>query len=110
FVSRDDFPHSMKGLYAESELILGTQNSNYGQVFQQFVRKHLTSLPRSSSVLILGDARNNLNDPGLESLREIRNWVKNIYWLNPEPISSWGAGDSEMRQYAQFCESSHHIE
>ncbi|PWA13450.1 hypothetical protein DCC39_00740 [Pueribacillus theae] len=110
FVSREDFPHSMKGLYSESNLVLGSGNSDYGQVFGQFVEKHLPELARSSSVLILGDARNNGRDPGLDAFKAIRNWVKKVYWLNPEPTSSWGSGDSVMSQYAELCDSAHYIE
>lgn len=109
FVSREDFPRSMGELYSESDLVLGTSNSDYGQVFEQFVKKHLSDLAKSSSVIILGDARNNGRDPGLDALKTIRNWVKKVYWLNPEPTSAWNYGDSVMNQYVGLCDSAHYI-
>jgi len=26
-----------------------------------------------------------------------------VIWLNPEPMSFWGLGDSEMKRYAPYC-------
>lgn len=110
FVSREDFPRSMSNLYSECDFVLGTSNSDYGQVFQQFVKKYLHDLAKSSSVIILGDARNNGRDPGLDALKTIRNWVKKVYWLNPEPKTSWRYGDSVMTKYAELCDAAHYIE
>jgi hypothetical protein len=28
---------------------------------------------------------------------------KRIVWLNPEPPTFWGTGDSAMKQYLPFC-------
>lgn len=110
YVSREDFPRSMGNLYSECDLVLNTSNSDYGQVFRQFVKKYLHDLAKSSSVIILGDARNNGRDPGLDALKTIRNWVKKVYWLNPEPKTSWAYGDSVMTQYVALCDSAHYIE
>lgn len=110
YVSREDFPRSMGAIYSECELVLGTSNSDYGQVFQQFVKKYLHDLAKSSSVIILGDARNNGRDPGIDAFKTLRHWVKKVYWLNPEPMSSWGYGDSVMTEYAQLCDSVHYIQ
>lgn len=109
FVSRSDFPYSLKGMYSEANLVMGTPNSHYGQVFQEFVRKFMGDLGRNTAVLILGDARNNSQDPGLEAFRTLRSWVKEIHWLNPEPKESWAFGDSVMYQYMEMCDSAHHI-
>ncbi len=110
YVSREDFPRSMSELYSECNLVLGTSSSDYGQVFQQFVKKYLHDLAKSSSVIILGDARNNGRDPGLDAFKTIKNWVKKVYWLNPEPASSWTYGDSVMKEYAEFCDAVHPIQ
>ena len=64
----------------------------------------LESLDRKTTVLILGDARNNYNDPQAWALRLIRERVKGIIWLNPEGQWGWGIGDSVMPLYAPPCD------
>jgi uncharacterized protein with von Willebrand factor type A (vWA) domain len=54
--------------------------------------------------MILGDARNNYNDPQAWALRMIRERVKGIIWLNPEGQWGWGIGDSVMPVYAPACD------
>lgn len=29
--------------------------------------------------------------------------ARRVIWLNPEPVSSWGVGDSEMKRYVPYC-------
>ena len=109
YVSSYDFPKSMKGLYANCSFVSGTDNSNYGHVFEQFVQKYLKDIGRSTSVLILGDARTNGRDPGLDAFRTLRSGVKEVHWLNPEARDSWNYGDSVMTKYIDLCDSVHHI-
>jgi len=55
-------------------------------------------------VLVLGDARNNYNDPQAWAIRQIRERVKGIIWLNPEGQWGWGIGDSVMPLYCPACD------
>ncbi len=55
-------------------------------------------------ILLLGDARNNYNDPQAWAMRQIRERVKGIIWLNPEGQWGWGIGDSVMPMYAPACD------
>ena len=64
----------------------------------------IDSLDRKTTVLILGDARNNYNDPQSWAIRQIRERVKGIIWLNPEGQWGWGIGDSVMPLYAPSCD------
>ncbi len=73
--------------------------SNFGYAFHHFWLNHLSSIDKRTTVLILGDARNNYNDPRAWCLRDIQNKAKNVLWLNPESPSAWGFGDSVMDQY-----------
>jgi len=57
-----------------------------------------------TTLLILGDARNNYNDPQAWALRQMRERVKGIIWLNPEGQWGWGVGDSVMPLYAPHCD------
>jgi uncharacterized protein with von Willebrand factor type A (vWA) domain len=78
--------------------------SDFGYAFSQFVRTELDTLDRRTTILLLGDARNNYNDPQAWALRMIRERVKGLIWLNPEGQWGWGVGDSVMPLYAPACD------
>ena len=78
--------------------------SDFGYAFARFCRESLDRLDRKTTLLILGDARNNYNDPQAWALRQRRERVKGIIWLNPEGQWGWGVGDSVMPLYAPHCD------
>ena len=78
--------------------------SDFGFAFSRFANTELESLDRKTTILILGDARNNYNDHQAWALRLIRERVKGIIWLNPEGQWGWGIGDSVMPMYAPSCD------
>jgi hypothetical protein len=73
--------------------------SNYGHAFHHFWKNFLAAVDNKTTVLVLGDARNNYNDPRAWCLRDVRTKAKNVVWLNPESPSAWGFGDSVMDKY-----------
>jgi len=77
--------------------------SNYGKSFDQFIENHSDALTKKTSVLVLGDARNNSNDPGLESFQKIHDKTKNLFWLNPDKIHLWDWNDSIASLYGHYC-------
>jgi uncharacterized protein with von Willebrand factor type A (vWA) domain len=78
--------------------------SDFGYAFNRFATTELESLDRKTTILLLGDARNNYNDPQAWALRQIRERVKGIIWLNPEGQWGWGIGDSVMPLYTPACD------
>ena len=78
--------------------------SNFGFAFHEFWKNHLSAIDNRTTVLILGDARNNYNDPKAWCLRDIHSKAKNVVWLNPESPSAWGFGDSVMDRYLPYCD------
>jgi uncharacterized protein with von Willebrand factor type A (vWA) domain len=78
--------------------------SDFGFAFARFCRESIDRLDRKTTVLVLGDARNNYNDPQAWALRLIRERVKGVIWLNPEGQWGWGVGDSVMPLYAPHCD------
>ena len=78
--------------------------SDFGYAFSRFVKTELETLDRKTTVLILGDARNNYNDPQAWAIRQIRERVKGVIWLNPEGQWGWGIGDSVMPLYSPACD------
>jgi uncharacterized protein len=79
-------------------------HSNFGYAFRTFVGDHIGAINKRTTVIVLGDARNNYNLPHDWCLREIRQRAKRLIWLNPESRNTWGFGDSEMERYAVHCD------
>ena len=78
-------------------------HSNFGRAFEQFHKNFFSAVNAKTTVLIIGDGRNNYNRPSDWVLREIRQKAKQLIWLNPESRMTWGIGDSEMPHYAPHC-------
>jgi uncharacterized protein with von Willebrand factor type A (vWA) domain len=79
-------------------------HSNFGHAFRSFVSDHIGAINKRTTVIVLGDARNNYNLPHDWCLREIRQRAKRVIWLNPETRNTWGFGDSEMERYQVHCD------
>jgi uncharacterized protein with von Willebrand factor type A (vWA) domain len=91
-------------------------STDYGQAFSDFLRLAGDDLDHRSTVIILGDARNNYGEARTELLRRIYDRSRRVLWLNPEPELAWGGGDSEMNRYrahvhqVAVCNSLQHLE
>ena len=79
-------------------------HSNFGRAFELFHKNYLSAVDSRTTVLIIGDGRNNYNRPNDWVLREIQRKAKQLIWLNPESRMTWGVGDSEMPRYAPHCD------
>jgi uncharacterized protein len=79
-------------------------HSNFGRAFELFYKGHFASVTSKTTVLIIGDGRNNYNRPSDWVLREIQQRAKQLIWLNPENRLTWGVGDSEMPRYLPYCD------
>lgn len=77
--------------------------TDYGRAFRDFAELYGSSLTDRTTVIILGDGRNNYGDPEAGILKMIGERAKRVVWLNPEVPSFWGTGDSAMKQYLPFC-------
>lgn len=81
----------------------GGGSTDYGQALQDFKKICLDDVDNRTTVIILGDARNNYGDPRTDIMKELYDRCKRLIWLNPEPRSSWNLGDAEMRKYSAYC-------
>ena len=81
----------------------GNGSTDYGQMLMDFKSHYLKDVDQKTTIIILGDARNNYGDPKAEILREMYDKAQRLIWLNPEPKSSWTIGDAEMKKYAPCC-------
>lgn len=78
-------------------------STDYGRSLTTFRDTVLPSLGHRSTVLVLGDARGNHRPARAGVLADIAQRAGSVYWLNPEPVSLWGSGDSDARVYAPRC-------
>ena len=78
-------------------------HSDFGRAFKAFHRDFLPAVNKRTTVIILGDGRNNYNLPHDWVLRDVQQRAKQVIWLNPENKMTWGFGDSEMDRYAAYC-------
>jgi uncharacterized protein with von Willebrand factor type A (vWA) domain len=81
----------------------GSGSTDYGQALADFHKHCLDAIDRRTTVIILGDARNNYGDARTDVLKEIYDRARRVIWLNPEARSLWNTGDSEMRHYSPYC-------
>ena len=58
---------------------------------------------RRTTVIFLGDARSNFSEAKPEIMKKIYERSRRVIWMNPEPESFWGTGDSEMKNYRPYC-------
>ena len=104
FFEGGDFTEGMQRMQAEADLVWLDGHSDYGHAFEVFAREHLAALTPRSTVLVLGDARNNYRAANRWALKEIADRSKRLFWLNPEPATSWNSGDSIAADYALVCD------
>lgn len=77
--------------------------TDYGGSLEDFARLAMDDINTQTTVIILGDARNNRGEPRLDILQSIYQRAKQVIWLNPESRKAWGTGDSEMPRYQSAC-------
>jgi uncharacterized protein with von Willebrand factor type A (vWA) domain len=81
---------------------IGFQQTDYGKALEDFCENHLDRVDRHTTVIFLGDGRSNFADPRLDLMHLIQQRARAVIWLNPEPESYWGQGDSVMHRYERF--------
>src|SRR5512132_1892769 len=80
----------------------GHYNTDLGWSLNNFNEEYMSSLNGQTTLLIVGDGRNNYNDPRLDIFSTMSRRASRTIWLNPEPPYLWH-GDSDMPKYAPMC-------
>jgi uncharacterized protein with von Willebrand factor type A (vWA) domain len=94
---------SLEDAMAKTMRDYGNGSTDYGRMLMDFKHQCMSDVNNKTTIIILGDARNNYGDPKSEILREMYDKSKRVIWLNPEPKMSWTVGDAEMKKYAPCC-------
>jgi uncharacterized protein len=79
-------------------------NSDYGNVFATFKKKHLENMRGKPAIIIMGDGRNNYNEANDWALEEIRERAGYMLWLTPEERDIWQRGDCLIDLYGSYCD------
>jgi len=96
---KDAKPEEAMDIATQSGVISLASNSNYGNAFAEFTRGYLGSVTRRTTVLIIGDGRNNHNAANAWALEDLKRKARRVVWICTEPRQNWGFGDSEMLTY-----------
>jgi hypothetical protein len=104
FEGVDDPAEAVHRINTEADVVWVDGHSDYGHALTVFWERWGEELTPRTSVLLLGDARNNYHASHAWVLEEMRQRVRHIYWLNPEPRSYWNSGDSIVGEYATWCD------
>jgi uncharacterized protein len=87
----------------------GYYATNLGRGLDDFCAKFLDAIDGRTTVIFLGDGRNNQNDPRLDLFERIKRRARRVVWFNPEEDYLWGTGDSDMLHYAPLCDTVHQV-
>lgn len=93
-----------RAISAEAKVTDETGYTDYGRVMRQLAVDLEGVVDRGTTLLVLGDARTNGRDPGLDAFASLASRARRTLWLNPEPELYWNYGDSEAERYMEWCE------
>jgi uncharacterized protein with von Willebrand factor type A (vWA) domain len=104
FTPGGDVADALAHMNAEANLIWFDGHSDYGHSIEKFAEDYPDAVGPRTSLLILGDARNNYRATGAQTLKRLVQRARHAYWLNPEPSAYWGSGDSATQAYSELIE------
>ncbi len=107
FKGNEDIGDAIHRINTEADVIWVDGHSDYGHAFEAFWERWGKDINPKTTVLLLGDARNNYHAAQAWVLAEISKKARHVYWLNPEPRSYWDTGDSIVSQYATHCDGAY---
>ncbi len=83
----------------------GYYSTDLGNSLNSFQQEHMHLIDSRSTIIVLGDGRNNYNDPRLDITREMQRKSRRLIWFCPEPRRQWGSGDSDMWEYSLYADN-----
>ncbi len=78
-------------------------STDYARSLADFENLCGNDLTSRSTLIILGDGRNNYANPENQRLARLYRRCRRLIWLNPESRYLWFSGDSAMRDYLPYC-------
>ena len=94
-----DISDAMARIAQNADLVWFDGHSDYGHAFEVFAERYPDAITPKTSLLVLGDARNNHRSAAAPTVRRLVKEARHSYWLNREPRTYWGSGDSATKTY-----------
>jgi hypothetical protein len=104
FEGVEDIADAVHRVNTEADVVWVDGHSDYGHAFEVFWQRWGKEVGPKTTLLLLGDARNNYHASQSWVVKEMQHRARHVYWLNPEPRSYWDTGDSIMGEYTTFCD------
>jgi uncharacterized protein with von Willebrand factor type A (vWA) domain len=104
FEGVEDIAEAVHRVNSEADVVWVDGHSDYGHALGVFWERYADSVGPRTSVMILGDARNNYHAAESWIVKAIHDKARQVFWLNPEPRSYWDTGDSIVADYAAYCD------
>ncbi len=104
FDEADELAQAIQRVNTEADVVWVDGHSDYGHAFEIWHERHIREVTKKSTVIILGDARNNYHASQAWVLGEARKRARKLFWLDPEPRGYWDTGDSIVSDYAPYCD------
>jgi len=104
FEGTDDIVEAIHRVNTEADVVWVDGHSDYGHAFEVFWQRYGKDVGPRTTVIILGDARNNYHASQSWVIKEMRAKARHVYWLNPEPKAYWDTGDSIVGEYTTYCD------
>ena len=104
FEGIEDITEAVHRVNTEADVIWVDGHSDYGHAFEVFWEKYGKDISPKTTVILLGDARNNYHASQAWVVKEISRKARHVYWLNPEPKSYWNTGDSILSEYSAHAD------
>ena len=79
--------------------------TDLGFCLDLFCNNHLGTVNGRTTLIVLGDGRNNYNSPRVDLVKLLQRRARRLIWLNPEHERQWGTGDSDMLDYRPLCDA-----
>jgi uncharacterized protein with von Willebrand factor type A (vWA) domain len=104
FEGVEDIAEAVHKVNTEADVVWVDGHSDYGHAFEVFWQRWGKDIGPKTTVIVLGDARNNYHASQAWVMKEVERRARHLYWLNPEPKSYWDTGDSIVGEYGVHCD------
>jgi hypothetical protein len=104
FQDADEIGEAIHRVNTEADVVWVDGHSDYGHAFEIWHERHIREVTNKTSIIILGDARNNYHASQAWILGEMGKRARRVFWLDPEPRGYWDTGDSIVSEYARFTD------
>ena len=109
FEGVDDIVDAIHRVNTEADVVWVDGHSDYGHAFEVFNERYGKDVGPKTTVMILGDARNNYHAAQSWVIKDIQQKARKVFWLNPEPKSYWDTGDSIVSEYGAHCDGTFEV-